>query len=698
VRITLSEVVSTVHRNYAPRRDVRRERDSLERLAHETPLFPDGMLDQVERATTEPEEKLFMIEEFDRLLDNLPEDFRQIVFWKVDGLTNAKIAEMTGRTVRSVELKMQLIRKRLGQVPEPITTPCNRPTASPQEPAPLIRRHTDVSFPARVRQGKMYHLRVQIVPAEVVLPSGELSEIPKSHSHDATMTLKVPRPLRSKKVPPIRVAINLAAENLDIQGSPRAQIVVPLEGKSRPVNFRLRGEKVGPGRIMVDFNQGGRRVGSVDLYPEIIAAESRERTRPVPNEVVVDLSQGHGLPAPDLVLKVFEHRFADQAGRLQYIVSSTRGGLGDLPVLDGDLGTIELKTDIAAWVEHRLQSVGSLAHRDDLSEQEVSRVMAGVGYNLFDQLLPKGLQDLCWTIRGRGVRTILILSDEPHIPWELIKPYRENPSTGEFEEDEFWGQSYALTHWLRGRPPAQSFSFNRICALAPRAATATRGVESTARDMVSVTPLFASQAGEPGDISGCFTLSTNEELAVLRSLETSGSRFQLLPARCADLLKAFEVGEFDLLHLVAHGEFAASFAADASAVLMEDGVFRVAELSPKMAAALRRAAPLIFFNSCHSGRMGFSLTRLGSWGARFVHLGCGGFVGTLWPVTDQAAVTFAGAFYEQMSGGQPIGESMLRARQQVRERYPNDPTWLAYCCFADPLARIDLLVRKSLES
>ena len=34
-----------------------------------------------------------MIEEFDRLLRNLPEDLRQIVVWKVDGFTNAKIAE-----------------------------------------------------------------------------------------------------------------------------------------------------------------------------------------------------------------------------------------------------------------------------------------------------------------------------------------------------------------------------------------------------------------------------------------------------------------------------------------------------------------------------------------------------------------------------------------------------------------------------
>ena len=93
---------------------------------------------------------------------------------------------------------------------------------------------------------------------------------------------------------------------------------------------------------------------------------------------------------------------------------------------------------------------------------------------------------------------------------------------------------------------------------------------------------------------------------------------------------ALEQGEFDLLHLACHGSFDGPSLADTAAVLMEDGAFRAAELSPRMEGSLRSAAPLIFFNACQSGRLGFALTRLGSWGARLVQLGCGGFVGALW--------------------------------------------------------------------
>jgi serine/threonine protein kinase len=734
VRITMCKVVNTAHRHKAARRDVRRERPAAREPASQSssPL-PQWMLEHVDRSQPSPEEKAIVLEELKHILQGLSPELRQIVVWKLEGFTNAEIAASIGRTVRCVELKLQLIRKRieLGESPpakiaepslvsgdnsnaslgsehpeicrelnnrrEPIPIPGENPLASRPEPSRLIRRHTDVSFPARVRQGTTNHLRVQIIPAQVVLPSGEVSEIPKAHPHDATMTLKVPWPT-DEKVPAIKVEISVATENFDIEGSTRARVIVPLEGKSRPVNFRLRAVEAGPGRIMVDFSQAGRPVGSVDLYPEIIVGDRSSDAPRSPPERAIDLSLEPGLCAPDLVIKVFEHRFAGQPGRLQFIVSSTLRGLRDLPVFDGDLGTIELKSHVVDWVAERLQLVGELAPRDDLTAEEVTSALAGVGHSLFDQLLPRSLQDLCWTIRARDVRSILVLSDEPHIPWELIKPFRDNPRTGEFEEDGFWGQSYALTHWLRGRPPVQKLSLNRICALATGVGALADGEAPIPRDTVSLVSSPASINELPVQASPLQLTAIDEELSAIRSLQALGSQVRFLPARRREFLGVLEQGEFDLLHLIAHGEFAGPDVADSSAVFFVDGEFRAAELSPRMAGTLRRAAPLIFFNSCHSSRTGFSLTRLGAWGAQFVHLGCGAFVGTLWPVTDRAASAFAQAFYAWMCQGLSIGEAMLRARERVRERYPNDPTWLAYCCFADPMARIEQMVTPDAEA
>jgi serine/threonine protein kinase len=628
----------------------------------------------------------------------------------------------------------------------------------PSQPR-MIQRHTNVSFAAKVPVGKVRTLKVRLVPTEQLLPGGRVRQLSRPHPHDATMLLEVSPPNRpGETVPPIRLTITVAAENFRIEGSSQAELVVPLIGKSDTVRFRLRGEQCGPGRIMVDFSQNGRPVGSVDLYPEVVKGfltrfppwvgcclvwvalsldgtpqvwavpsprESPARTRPI--WIALDASHFYWagslflvgslallgsvwrlthkpplaridgdrnlalhnppLPAPDVVIKVFELRYADRPGRLHFHLFSTHPQLQDLPVLDGDLGTCDLKSEAAAWVENQLRVVGQAVQCYAEPAEAVNKVLSDVGYQLYEQLLPEKLQELCWTLRQRGVKTVLILSDEPHIPWELIKPFRANRSSGQFEKvDEFWGEAFAMSHWLRGRPPAQQLALRRVVAVATGGSRAGEG-PATPRDLEMVSAETSSAAPVTEPPSSPAIGYADEELAILRTLESAGAQVQILPARRQQLCEILERGEFDLLHLACHGTFAGVGMADASCLLMEDGTFSAAELSPRLAGKLQAAAPLIFMNACHSGRLGYSLTRLGSWGARLVQLGCGGFVGSLWPVTDLAAVLFARAFYALAAQGLPLAEVVLQARHQVRTQCPGDPSWLAYCCFADPLAR-----------
>jgi hypothetical protein len=614
------------------------------------------------------------------------------------------------------------------------------------EPAPIqlktIRRHTDVSFPALVQVRKSYNLRVQLVPAEETLESGEVRQRPRPHEHDTTLDLQVPVPACPDQTsPPIKLTISVAAENFDLEGQNRAEIIVPMTGKSPAVSFGLRALEVGPGRIMVDFSQEGRPVGSVDLTPEVVADLAAVRPSsglaPTSDELSLSLGLGSAPTPPDVVLKVFEHRLAGHPGRLQFVLSSGHPALADLPVLDGDLGTLDLRTDVASWVEGQLRTVGALAVDAEIAAEDAARTLAGVGFNLYQHLLPPAVQELSWTLRRRGVKTLMILSDDPHIPWELIKPFRADPVTAAIiSEDDFWGESYALAHWLRGRPPVPRLSITRVLGVAVASAGPAPGSiqrsesrspgsqTATTRDMVRiettstrtdtpaesavtgpVQPQPAALGGRPGQDVGVAVLASihgiegfwsgsgplaagDEELGLLRALEALGARVDRLPALRRDLRKAFEEGSFDLLHLVSHGSFGGAADGDATAVFLDDGVFTAAELSPLMAGALRRKAPLVIFNTCHCGRLGFSLTRLGSWGAHLVQLGCGGFVGALWPVSDRAALAFAQAFYGQLARGCPLGEAVRLARLRVREQYPGDPTWLAYCCFADPMAQV----------
>ena len=114
VRITMCKVVNTAHRHLAARRDVRRERTEPRHSDQSGSQFPRWMLEHVDRSRPSQEEKVIILDEIERLLASLSPNLRTIVLWKLDGFTSAEIAAKIGRTVRSVELKMQIIRKLIG--------------------------------------------------------------------------------------------------------------------------------------------------------------------------------------------------------------------------------------------------------------------------------------------------------------------------------------------------------------------------------------------------------------------------------------------------------------------------------------------------------------------------------------------------------------------------------------------------------
>jgi DNA-directed RNA polymerase specialized sigma24 family protein len=137
VRITMCKVVNTAHRHTADRRDVRRERGDGA-CDRDDGRFPRWMLDHVDRSQPSPQERIAVVDEVQRLLNQLPEDLRQIVVWKLEGFTNLEISRLIGRTVRSVEMKLNLIRKRLNQefgIPDSDIEPPGRGESVPPGPA-----------------------------------------------------------------------------------------------------------------------------------------------------------------------------------------------------------------------------------------------------------------------------------------------------------------------------------------------------------------------------------------------------------------------------------------------------------------------------------------------------------------------------------------------------------------------------------
>jgi CHAT domain-containing protein len=152
-------------------------------------------------------------------------------------------------------------------------------------------------------------------------------------------------------------------------------------------------------------------------------------------------------------------------------------------------------------------------------------------------------------------------------------------------------------------------------------------------------------------------------------------------AAVSDLI---DQGLSGLLHFACHNAFTSA----GSHVTMADGPFDPIDLAyATQSGALRTAHPMVFFNACRSaGQIDWFSTSLG-WAPQFLRAGAGAFVGTLWPVRSDSALTFANTFYSHLvTGRQSLGQASLNARRAIRDE-SGDPTWLAYAVYGSPAAR-----------
>ena len=110
------------------------------------------------------------------------------------------------------------------------------------------------------------------------------------------------------------------------------------------------------------------------------------------------------------------------------------------PWLDGDLGTLDLgptspagSGNSSAWSELWWQ-------RPKPPRAVCGTDLGRVGFNLFEHLLPGAVQEVELDA-PRGVKSLMVLSDDPHIPWELSSPFGPiEPRERSISEDGLLGR------------------------------------------------------------------------------------------------------------------------------------------------------------------------------------------------------------------------------------------------------------------
>jgi hypothetical protein len=292
----------------------------------------------------------------------------------------------------------------------------------------------------------------------------------------------------------------------------------------------------------------------------------------------------------------------------------------------------------------------------ELLDREVETELASIGHELYQELFPAELRTAYRSFR-KAVITLQVTSDEPWIPWELIKPY-DDGDPDDPVDDDFLCLQFQLTRWLAG--------------------------ESRPADLVRVEQLAVIEAGETPQMQELPRASAEHELVVHLADPVSGVKDASPEGIFGDVFALLERGGTQLLHFSGHAEFLPG-QPNESEIMLGDRPFRPRHLTGKLRTRLRQDRPLVYFNGCSVARQGWSLTRLGGWADRWVRqCGCGAFVGPQWSVNDQEAYELARLFYAALKAGKTFGEAALEARGELKKTSSGGLTWLASAVYAHP--------------
>ncbi|MEM1250225.1 MAG: hypothetical protein AAGK22_27905, partial [Acidobacteriota bacterium] len=245
-----------------------------------------------------------------------------------------------------------------------------------------------------------------------------------------------------------------------------------------------------------------------------------------------------------------------------------------------------------------------------------------------------------------------IVSDEPWIPWELVKPF--DPAA-DWQMD-FLAARFELTRWLTAQGPLLPVA--RRLDLAAWVCLDSR-----------------SDDGGTADRSYLDEWSTAERFEEVCLEERS-------PDAILDLLAS---GRGDLWHFAIRGS-----SEDPGDVVVPLALSDLAALEQTHLYGLgpmENHRPLVFMNAHHAARQHQILGKMTGWPATWIQQArCAALVAPRWRVSDRSASRFSQFFYDSLRSGKTFGGASSDARRQLRA-LDAGATWLSYVSYGHCNAR-----------
>jgi len=415
------------------------------------------------------------------------------------------------------------------------------------------------------------------------------------------------------------------------------EMEIPLTKKnSKPLVFDVRPIKEGWCTVIAQFHHKNISVGEIGIKSKIIPDAISSESASVSAKMDFDPKK----LGPDLSLLISEVH-SDNGYKFEILLQSLTLAL---PIKrykpDAMQGDVEeefrtLSADLADFGED--DDGNDLGYDYERIEANV----ADKGKLLYNKLFTKEFKDDFWEIKDK-IKSIQVISQEPWIPWEIIKPVNDDTQ----EEEEFWCEKYNFTRWIEGIKFKPKPKIKKIKVILPKDTNLKE-----AKKEIKWINTFADSVG----------------VEVTRD------------STWKEVMKSLKNGGFDLLHCTTHGLYNENLATMSHIELEGRVPFTLESISGR-ATAFGKDHPLVIFNACETGQQGFALIGTQSWAKTFLEANASAFIGTLWSVGDITAKEFTKSLYEKLHDKEPLDKAVRLARIEAKQR--GDVSWLSYTLYA----------------
>jgi hypothetical protein len=455
-----------------------------------------------------------------------------------------------------------------------------------------------------------------------------------------------------------------ATEHFGIRGTREKVLQIPIASDRSPslqfdIAVRQNVQKLTNARLWAYFTYESRPSGQVSISVPIVRDAMKKRLPVVPPQ-----PPPAGPPEPPAIFTI------DRRARKADLTIEVANPSGDLRSFECRISSphIQPAPEKSPCEWNLRQETGDLVLalfgqflRPDVPPVARLASLRGAGIELWEAA-PPIVRDAIWQLIDDGkLQTILVVSSDPNIPWELMIPSRYEG--GKREDRKPLGVEFAIGRWVPvdHRSPPQRAPLTRSLVIAPNY------------------PASDYPGGAPKPLPHA------EVEASMVCARVPGQN--LKPAGFEQVEKSLFGSQVDLVHFACHG--VADCAPGIQALYLEDRPFDSIQMKG-LPFPDDPDTPFVFLNACEVGRQVPTLNGIGGFAREFIARGATGVVAPLWSVKDEIAHDVAITFYNRLAENPTT--SFAEIMRDIRTRAYRDgqfeDTYAAYCFYGDPFATV----------